>query len=105
MELYTVEKVIDKRVGKNGKVEYLLKWTRYEEEESTWEQAEYLIACDQLITEFEAEEQRARMQIMQVCWKLIESSDPLCLAFCTHLSWIISGYEAKWPSCSSQCRR
>ncbi|XP_075991880.1 chromobox protein homolog 5-like [Anticarsia gemmatalis] len=50
-EEYVVEKVLDKRTVK-GKIQYLLKWKGYKEEESTWEPVENL-DCEELIKTYE----------------------------------------------------
>ncbi|XP_030829163.1 chromobox protein homolog 1 [Strongylocentrotus purpuratus] len=50
-EVYQVEKVVDKRIHK-GRVEYLLKWKGYGDDESTWEPQDNL-ECPDLIEAYE----------------------------------------------------
>lgn len=50
---YVVEKIIDKRVTKKGKVEYLLKWKGYSARYNTWEPEKNLEGCLRMKSEFD----------------------------------------------------
>lgn len=56
-EEYVVEKIVDKRTTKSGKVEYYLKWKGYDDSQNTWEPKENL-DCAELIQDFEAKHKK-----------------------------------------------
>lgn len=51
-QVYIVEKILDKRISASGRVEYLLKWKGYSNDDNTWEPVEHM-KCKKLITKFE----------------------------------------------------
>jgi len=51
-EEFVVEKIVDKRVNKRGKTEYLCKWKGYPESDNSWEAVETL-DCKDLIKKYE----------------------------------------------------
>ena len=55
-EDYEVEKIMEKRVSKKGKVEYLVKWKNFDDPaDYTWEPYNNLDAVKDLVTQFEKE--------------------------------------------------
>ncbi|XP_053214316.1 chromobox protein homolog 1-like [Panonychus citri] len=56
-EYYEVEKIIDKRVTKTGKIEYLLKWSGWSSSANSWAKKED-VDCPELIDRFEEKQRR-----------------------------------------------
>lgn len=52
-EEYIVEEILEKRINRLGKTEYLVKWEGYKVSESTWEPIENLENSQDLILDFE----------------------------------------------------
>ncbi|XP_016992821.2 chromo domain-containing protein rhino-like [Drosophila takahashii] len=52
--VYVVEKIVGKRL-KGGRLQYLVKWLGFSDEENTWEPLEGVIHCCDLLADFEAE--------------------------------------------------
>lgn len=50
--MFYVERILDKRINRDGRVQYYLKWHGYDDEENTWEPIENL-NCSDLIKEYE----------------------------------------------------
>lgn len=64
---YEVERILDKKTFKDGKgkkkksvVKYLVKWRGYADCDNSWEPAENLVNCPDLVKEFDDEQNRAR---------------------------------------------
>uniref|UniRef100_A0A6I8PHP9 Chromo domain-containing protein n=1 Tax=Ornithorhynchus anatinus TaxID=9258 RepID=A0A6I8PHP9_ORNAN len=51
-ELYEVERIVDRRKNKKGKIEYLVRWKGYDSEDDTWEPEQHLVNCEEYIHEF-----------------------------------------------------
>ena len=53
---FEVEKILEKRLTKKGKIEYLVKWKNFEDpKETSWEPALNLKAVQDIIEEYEKE--------------------------------------------------
>ena len=59
MDEYFVEKILSKKRVK-GKILYQVRWENYSEEHDTWEPAENLSNCKNMIEEFEKREEEKR---------------------------------------------
>ncbi|KAL0966861.1 hypothetical protein UPYG_G00301100 [Umbra pygmaea] len=51
-ELFEVERIVDKRKNKKGKMEYLVRWRGYGYEGDTWEPETHLSACIEFVHEY-----------------------------------------------------
>ncbi|XP_053722075.1 chromodomain Y-like protein 2 isoform X1 [Synchiropus splendidus] len=51
-DLYEVERIVDKRRNKKGKLEYLIRWKGYGSKEDTWEPEHHLLHCEEFIDQF-----------------------------------------------------
>ncbi|XP_032717385.1 chromodomain Y-like protein isoform X2 [Lontra canadensis] len=47
-----VERIVDKRKNKKGKIEYLVRWKGYDSEDDTWEPEQHLVNCEEYIHDF-----------------------------------------------------
>lgn len=66
---YEIEKITDKRIKLNGKVEYKIKWLGYSDTESSWEPADQLYNAKEAIEEYEKGNQSTKKDNNSVCEK------------------------------------
>ena len=52
-DTYEVEKIVNKRIKSDGRVQYLIKWKGFSDKDNTWEPQEYLKDCEEKINEFQ----------------------------------------------------
>lgn len=62
---YVVEKILDKRVTKKGKIEYLLKWHGYSSRFNTWEPEQNLVGCAKMKKEFDKQYEKSNKVVDQ----------------------------------------
>lgn len=58
MSEYEVEKVVDSRLNKKGKMEYFIKWVGYDSSQNTWEPEKNLASCRDMIEKYNQEASR-----------------------------------------------
>lgn len=58
MSEYEVEKVVDSRLNKKGKMEYLIKWVGYDSSQNTWEPERNLATCRDMIEKYNQQTSR-----------------------------------------------
>ena len=63
---YEVEKILEKRVEKNGYTEYLVKWRNYDHVENTWEPLDNLGEAEKAIKLFEKEQEMKNQAAFKV---------------------------------------
>ena len=66
---YEIEKITDKRIKLNGKIEYKIKWLGYSDKESSWEPADQLYNAKEAIEEYEKGIQSTKKDNNSVCEK------------------------------------
>ncbi|GMT01650.1 hypothetical protein PENTCL1PPCAC_23824, partial [Pristionchus entomophagus] len=74
-DVFSVEKILNRRVHEAGNVEYLVKWEGYPLNEATWENEYNLSQCPDLIMAFERERMERSMQRKEHEVKNIDESD------------------------------
>ena len=76
-EVYSMEKILDKRITKKGKkVEYLIKWDGYGPEDNTWE-PECNIYCPVMLRTFEEKLKKEKIEVEKAKVIYLRSIDNL----------------------------
>ena len=70
-EMYTVEKVLDKRPDPEHGEVFLVKWKDYSDEENSWEPRENFISSGHLIDEFEEDRKVCLVKDIDIQKKLL----------------------------------